>query len=500
MESNDINALLEGLPDGLVVVDSQFTVLHANPAAGRLAGMEWPPRVEAPNLLARFPGPDRSRIEPLLTKLFVGDTSPVVFTATMRGVDELMVPVECAARKIHLAGGDALVVSLRDVSERRSGESEQLRAQRMQTLGNLAGGIAHDLNNVLTPVSMAMGILRDRMNDPLSQRAIDTVSKSVQRGSELISQLLIFARGGEDSTRGIVSIKDACNELERILSETLPPAINLLVESRNLSAQVTSTQVHQILMNLCINARDAMPAGGMLVVRGMEVVYDESQAAAIPGASAGRWVCLEVKDTGCGMTPEVLEHIWDPFFSTKASGKGTGLGLRTVFQILKDAGGFVTVESQPDAGSTFRVHLPPAQSAPAQPVMATDVPPQGAGQRILICEDDAAVREMLSSALECFGYQVEQAADGMEAVSIYSLSMESIDCVITDVIMPFVDGFQLVDTVRRTTPDVPVILITGSASTEIQDKAAERNLKLLRKPFATETLLRELADTLAPGG
>lgn len=477
--------LVELAPDGIVVVSPEFQIHFANAKARSLLG----DMLGSQDLLSHFIPADQVKLRTLAGELLARAIESVSTTASLHPKEPGPIQVGISARIVDWNSQTALYLTFHDQGEFLHMDAQFLRAQRMQTLGTLAGSIAHDLNNVLTPVSMALGIVQGKVHDAMANFAIDAAMKSVQRGSELVGQVLTFARGDDSSGEG-VSLRRAMRELEKILVETMPPHINLLVESKDVTARASSTQIHQILMNLCVNARDAMPAGGVLVIRGSEVVHDEASA------HPGRWACMEVRDTGQGMTAEILKHIWDPFFSTKAAGKGTGLGLRTVAQIVKDLGGFATVESEVGKGSIFYIHLPVAELETQPETTPQSAHPSGSGQTILVCDDDAAVLEMLATTLECHGYKVEQAADGMEALSLHSLCQTSIDCVLTDLVMPFVDGFKLAETVRKLTPSTPVILMTGNNSPEVFTTAEDLELPLLKKPFSTGDLLNQIATAL----
>ena len=387
-----------------------------------------------------------------------------------------------------------------DLTAQKQLEAQLLRAQRLESLGTLAGGIAHDLNNVLAPILLGITGLKRINQNPNTQPLLDIIERSTQRGSDIVKQVLSFARGAAGE-RMVLQLRTLANEIGNIVKETFPRSIQMEVSVPKDLWTVTGdpTQLDQVLMNLCVNARDAMPNGGRLEVIGENIVLDEMFIRQNPGAQIGRYICLTVADTGSGIPAEILDKIFDPFFTTKEIGKGTGLGLSTVFGIVKSHNGFVNVESTPGKGTKFRVYLP-ASEAEVQAQQAkkeVSVVPVGQGEVVLFVDDEAAIREITKSTLESFGYQVLTANDGIHGLSIYFQHRDEIDVLVTDMMMPFLDGLAVVDAIRKLVPDLKIIAITGLvADTKMQQLHELQGVRILKKPFTGEQLLRALDELL----
>jgi CheY-like chemotaxis protein len=330
------------------------------------------------------------------------------------------------------------------------------------------------------------------------------IEASAQRGTDMVRQLLTFARGAEGE-RVAVCPSQLVHELERLMKGSFPKSIELQIASpEGLPAVVGDpTQLHQVLLNLCVNARDAMPGGGTLALGLQAVELDAVYARAIPDAVPGRYVALRVSDTGSGIPPEILDRIFDPFFTTKAADKGTGLGLSTVLGIVKGHGGFVQVYSQPGEGTMFTVYLPvsPSGAGAAAPAPAAETPEAGPGhgETILFVDDESAVREVGRTVLERLNYQVLLATDGADGLVRAAEHRHALRAVITDLHMPHMDGLAFVRALRRTLPNVPVVVASG----RVDEAAASELLRLgvtrrLDKPFTQAQLARELQELLVP--
>ncbi len=386
----------------------------------------------------------------------------------------------------------SILVINSDITERKQLESQFLRAQRLESVGALASGIAHDLNNVLAPILMSVGLLDDSVADATGKKLLETVRVSAWRGAEMVKQILAFTRGVEGH-RDVVQLQPLIAEITRVLRETLPRGIQICTSGNKELWPVVAdtTQFHQVLMNLCVNARDAMPDGGVLSIHAENVTLDEKQVAGHEGMRPGRYLALNVADTGSGIAPESLEKIWDPYFSTKAPGEGTGLGLPTVQRIVQAHGGFITVESQPGKGTRFHIFLPATEAL----AMATSaetirlVPPRGHGEKILIVDDERAFQEITRAIFSKFGYHVLTASDGSEAVAIFAEHKHEIDLVVTDMMMPVLDGAATIRELRRLDPNVRIIAASGLSENEAMARGFD-NATFLLKPFSTETLLR----------
>ena len=390
-----------------------------------------------------------------------------------------------------------------DVTERKRLEQQFLRAQRMQSIGLLAGGVAHDLNNVLAPVLLALPLLRNPLPPDQRNHIIDTLEQSVKRGANIVQQVLTFARGVEVQ-RVLVQIRHLIREVTRIAEETFPRDIHIRTDvPANLWPFLGDpTQIHQVLLNLAVNARDAMPAGGQLTFAARNVELREHREFLDFELGPGRYTSVVVSDTGSGIAPDLLERIFEPFFTTKPAGKGTGLGLSTVLGIIKSHGGLVEVRSQVGLGATFTLFLPaaPVQVAHDRTDSASSLP-RGGGELILLVDDEAGILQVTRSTLEANGYCVITAREGKEALAILSSRAADVKAVVTDLMMPSMDGLALATSLRRLYPALPVVATTGLLNPpNEEDRAGQlRDLgvkHLLHKPFQAEQLLSALQAAL----
>jgi two-component system cell cycle sensor histidine kinase/response regulator CckA len=393
----------------------------------------------------------------------------------------------------------SILVINTDVTENKRIEAQFLRAQRMESIGTLAGGIAHDLNNVLSPILMAIDMLQMKATDESSKKWLDVLRTNAQRGGDMVRQVLSFARGVEGE-RVALQPKHLVKEIVKILRETLPKSIEISfqIPSDLWIISADATQIHQVLMNLCVNARDAMPEGGSISIKAENVFLDENYARMHIEAKAGRFVMISVADTGHGMSPEVQSRIFEPFFTTKEMSKGTGLGLSTALTIVKSHGGFINVYCELHKGSHFTVYLP-ALDAPGGAEAGTlqvDLP-VGHGELILVVDDEESIREITRGTLETFGYKVLTASDGTEALALYAYRKNEIAAVLTDMVMPFMDGPATIRALQRMNPGVRIIAASGlGAGQRAGEGALEGASVFLNKPYTAEKLLKTLAQVL----
>ena len=387
-----------------------------------------------------------------------------------------------------------------DVTERKKLERQFLRAQRMESIGTLAGGIAHDLNNVLAPILMSIELLRLELDAAERNEILDTISAAARRGADMVGQVLSFARGVE-GRRIVLQVRHLLRDVAKIAAETFPRSIR--IESRIPSELATvigdPTQVHQVLLNLCVNARDAMPGGGTLTLTARDFVADAQYAGLNPEAQVGPYVVIEVEDSGTGMPAQVLEQIFDPFFTTKEPGKGTGLGLSTSLAIVRSHGGFFRVYSEPGKGSRFQVHLPATQETAIPENPAPPELPRGNGELILVVDDEVSVRQVTTQTLEAFGYRTVASADGAEAVSLFAHRGPEIALVLTDMMMPVMDGPATIQVLLRMSPSVRIIAASGLNLNEYVARAAGAGIRhFLPKPYTAEALLGAIHEVLGP--
>ncbi len=377
-----------------------------------------------------------------------------------------------------------------DITEKKQLEEHLLRVQRLESLGMLAAGIAHDLNNILSPVLMAAPLLRHRAMRPEDLRILDAIEKSAQRGGALVQQILSFARGhGTEMT--LLQPKHVLREVVDLITDTFPKSIRVELELPEPLDPVRAnpTQIHQALLNLCINARDAMSAGGILTLRA-----GNRPAEGRPG------VFIEVADTGSGMSPEILARIWEPFFTTKGEGRGTGLGLATVRDIVRGHQGTIAVESTPGRGSTFRLWLPAtAETRPrSAPPVSSHPPVAGAGQLLLVVDDDAQVRQTLGRLLTHASYRVLAAGSGDELRRLHAARLPEADLILMDLDLPSEDGLSLARALQQTQPAQRILFTTGSTGLGgFVVRSLPPGAPLLLKPFTEEELLGAVQAALA---
>jgi len=387
---------------------------------------------------------------------------------------------------------------LEDITEQKRRDDQLIHSQRMESIGTLASGVAHDLNNILAPILMAATILHDLV--PEEARTFATaIEKSAQRGADIVRQVLTFARGIEGE-RIHLQPRSLVREVEEIVRGTFPKSITIRnCACRDLwTVSGDSTQLHQVLLNLCINARDAMPDGGTLTIQAENRVLNAHDTDIHPDAKAGEYVAISVADTGTGISPEILERIFDPFFTTKQVGKGTGLGLSTVIGIAKSHGGFVKVHSELGKGATFCVHLP-AVSGQASDFRHPEKPAShsGNGEWILLVDDEAAIRTVTKVALTGHGYNVLVATDGIDALTIYAQHINKIAVVLTDLMMPLLDGVKLTRALREMNKGIAVIAATGQPDETREAELEQLGVKtILQKPYSTSDLLEALHQTI----
>jgi len=387
-----------------------------------------------------------------------------------------------------------------DITEKKQLEAQFLRVQRLEGIGTLASGIAHDLNNVFSPITISLTLLKDKITEPSAARMLGVLASSAKRGADIVKQLLTFARGSE-GRMGVLQPAHILKELTNIIHGTFPKTIRLEFEIPKDTWPVMgdATRLHQVLLNLCINARDAMPEGGRLVLKAANLTLDDHFARLQPEAKPGPHVAIEVTDSGCGIPPENLRRIFDPFFTTKEPGKGTGLGLSTALGIVRSHGGFITVKSTPGTGTTFKVHLPAQPAQEGEPAARVTTPlPRGRGETVLIVEDEESIRAATVATLELNGYRTLTAVDGIEARAVFQEHQARIRLVLTDLMMPRRDGPRLIRELREMDLQVPIIVSTGLDAEAAAHQVGNYGIAvILEKPYTGDDLIRAIHRTLA---
>lgn len=491
-------ALLDQAQDAILVRDLEHNILFWNKGAERIYGWTTEEAVgkNAATLLLREPSAQfEVARQALLEK---GEWNGEIRQIRRDGAEIIVESRWTLVRDDQGAPTSILVINT-DITEKKGMEAQFLRAQRMESIGTLAGGIAHDLNNVLSPILMAIDMLQLKTTDEASKKWLDVLRGNAERGGDMVRQVLSFARGVEGE-RVALQPKHLIKEIVKILRETLPKSLEISFQLPDdlwiISAD--ATQIHQVLMNLCVNARDAMLEGGSISIKAENVFLDENYARMHIEAKPGRFVVVTVSDTGPGMPPEIQNRIFEPFFTTKEMSKGTGLGLSTALTIVKSHGGFMNVYSEVNKGSQFAAYLP-ALDAPEKTeagALQTDLP-VGHGELILVVDDEESIREITRGTLETFGYEVLTASDGTEAVALYADRKTEIAVVLTDMMMPFMDGPATIRALLKMNPAVKIIAASGLTAGHKPGEGALESVKIfLSKPYTAEKLLKALAEIL----
>lgn len=486
----DLVELLNKAPDAIFLTDLEGRVTFWNHGAERLTGRSGPSalgqRVES------LFGPE---VSAKLATVHADLSSKGEWRGELhlRTPHPLIVDYNATVVRDDHGQPKARLTIVTDITERKQLEERFLRTQRLESVGMLAAGIAHDLNNVLSPILMGAPMLRAHLSDPADLQLVAMFEKSAERGAGLVRQILNFAQGVGGELRPI-QVRHVLRDLASVIRETFPK--NIRYEERVprdlWPVAANPTQIHQVLLNLCVNARDALPDGGTLSLRAENLLLDETSARAIPGARPGSWLALHVEDTGTGIAPEILARIWEPFYTTKESGKGTGLGLSTVRGIVETHHGFITVQSKLGRGTAFHIFLPAVEGPFGEPAApAGQATPRGSGELILVVDDEPNIRDVTASTLTRHGYQVIAARDGSEALTLFSRSSRDVRLVITDLHMPRLDGAGIARVIRCLNPTVRILAASGlDSGSRPGDPTPAFADAFLAKPFNPDTLLR----------
>jgi PAS domain S-box-containing protein len=491
-------ALLDKAQDAILVKDVEDHILYWNKSAERIYGWLATEIVgrRATEVLLKDTAKYEDAKRCLLEK---GNWTGELVTADREG-RELTVESRWTLVCDEKGSPKSILVIDTDITEKKQIEARFLRSQRLDSIGALAGGIAHDLNNALAPVLMGVDLLKSCRDEGGRVELLEIISLSVQRATALVKQILSFARGSGGQS-GPVKLSHLIQEMGKMVQETFPKSISFSVKlagNELWTVQGDATEFHQVLLNLCVNARDAMPQGGQLTLSVQNLTLDQETASA--NAAPGPYVMISVGDTGSGIPPEFLPHIFEPFFTTKIGDKGTGLGLSTVAGIVKHHCGFIEVKTEPGKGSEFKIYLPanaPDKTAETEPQEVAL--PTGHGELILVIEDEVAVRELTKTTLESYGYQVVAAQNGVQGIDRFKEYKNEIRLLLTDTDMPYMDGMEVIRAIKELKPDLPMILASGSKrDTDQLRRSGIEHVKSLGKPYSLDELLVAVGAALEP--
>ncbi len=488
----------ENVADLIAVLDTEGRRVYSSPSYTSIIGT--PEHLQGTSSFHEIHPDDREKMKAIFEetlKTGIGNRAEYRFVRP----DGSIRHIESQGSVVRNTNGDItnIIVVGRDVTEKKTLEQQFLRAQRLESLGTLASGIAHDLNNVLAPILLSIRALSQAVSTESGKKILASLETSAKRGTDIIKQVLAFARGVEGE-RTLLQPRHLISEVVSIVKGTFSKNISI---EENIPKDLWSilgdpTQIHQLLMNLCINAHDAMPKGGKLLIAAENKIIDEQYVRMNLEARPGRYVMLSIEDTGTGMSPRILDRIFEPFFTTKAPGKGTGLGLSTVHTIVKSHLGFTNVYSEPGQGTTFRIYLPASETQEA--TVVTEEKRKllyGNGELILVVDDEVSIGEVTKQTLETFGYRVLTALNGVEAVALYTSHSGEVALVITDMMMPEMDGTQTIIAIRKLNPRAKIIGSSGLVSSSDTAKgfgaAADG---FIAKPYTADNLLETIHSVL----
>ena len=493
--------LIDAAPVGIYRAQEDGRILTANPALARMLGAETPDQLVGHNILEYYAEPAERTT--LVDRFDAADDSVARLSVTWKRRDKRLVHVEVDARRVQGESGPEFLVFARDVSERFDLEQRLHQSQKMDAVGRLAGGIAHDFNNILTAIIGHADLMRAGLESGgVSADDIDQVKKAALRAAELTQQLLAFGRKQLLAPR-VLDLGVVLAGLEPMLRRLIDPAVSVVTHVEPDLGRVAAdpSRIEQVIMNLVLNARDAMPDGGTLTIELSNEDLAMPERHGLFSVPAGRHVVLTVRDTGVGMDEQTMALIFDPFFTTKEQGAGSGLGLSTVYGVVKQSGGYLVVSSETGRGSTFRIYLPRVE-APADPPAPASrrSDPKVTGETIMVVEDEPAVRSLLQRALARAGFTVLAAEDGASARALSARHEGTIDLLLTDVVMPGGSGRALADDLVAARPGLKVIYMSGYTDDVIaRERVRDPGVAFLQKPFSAADATALIREVLASG-
>ena len=494
--------IIDSSEDAIISKGLDGTITSWNKGAERIYGYT-PEEVVGKNISLLAPTDHPDEIPEILRKIARGESvehhESVRVTKDGRRLDVSISVSPLLDAKGDIVGASAIT---RDITAQKRAEGQIHQSQKMEAIGRLAGGVAHDFNNILGIINACAEFLRDRL-DPAAESSqyVENIKKSIERGSSLTRQLLAFSRSSVIQPR-ILDLNERLKDVSKLLRPLMGDDVEILIMSKSPTAVVEADpgQLDQIVVNLAVNARDAMPRGGKFILETRAERFDDGFAEQHQAMSAGKYVVLAVSDTGTGMDEATVSRIFEPFFTTKETGKGTGLGLATVYGIVKQSAGHILVYSEPGHGTTFKIYLPSADhklGLESKPFEVETVSPKRQGTTILLVEDDEVMRALTRQLLQQHGYAVIEADDGKSALEAVESHPGPIDLVLTDVVMRRMSGPELVERLNASHPNLKVVFMSGYTGELIAEREMlKRGITLLEKPFSRTALLNTIHTTL----
>jgi PAS domain S-box-containing protein len=491
-ERKHFKALADAVPAGVLRLDSDENCNFVNQEWLKITGLTMAEAAGRGWWESIHPD-DREIFREFYNKLVQAETSFVcehrIRAAT---TSDLWVYCTAVAEQKDEAGRSGYIFCMVDITERKKSLKQIERSQRLESIGVLAGGIAHDLNNALAPIHLGIGLFSKSIS-PEDKQLVDIIAWSAARGSDLVRNLVTFARGGT-GTKDNVSIKQLIDELTVVVRASFPKNIEVIARiPENLPCLLANfTQFHQVLLNLAVNARDAMPEGGRLTFEARVVRFETATKGNLCVLKPGDHLWISVADTGSGMTPDVIDHIFEPFYSTKKT--GSGFGLSNVAGIIKEHDGDIRVYSVPGRGTTFELYLPIQEERSASaPCEVADAEVDGRGRLVLVVDDETNIRNLLRVVLHKSNFRLIEAVNGADAMDRINELKENLNFIITDMHMPQLDGLELIRKVKQVMPGLPIIVMTGRMEAGEREQIQAQNIAgIIEKPFSTKTILAAL--------